>query len=93
MLVDRYGKNVEVGDWFIRLDQNDEGRLYKVIGYPEAGRILVHEHDHIYDESRLYRDRLAGIAPKRKQQNIQMPRRVIWYPESLLPKIIAPANV
>ena len=35
MLVDRYGKNVEVDDWFIRLDQNNEGRLYRVEGYPE----------------------------------------------------------
>lgn len=86
MLVDRYGKNVEIGDWFIRLDQNDEGRLYLVEGYPEPGRITVHEHVNVY-HGQYSTGGIKAITPKRLKQTINMPRTVLWYPESLLPSI------
>lgn len=87
MLVDRYGKNCEADDWFIRLDQNNEGRVYRVVSYPEKGRIIVHEHEHVYAEQYSCGG-IIGITPKAKQQNILLPRSVVWYPRSLLPKLI-----
>lgn len=89
MLKDRYGKNVEVGEWFIRLDQNDEGRVYRVEEYPEPGRIVVHEHTHEY-KGVYSSGPIIGLKPKAKKQNIILPRTVIWYPESLFPPIIKP---
>lgn len=86
MLVDRYGRNVEIGDWFIRLDQNNEGRVYRVDGYPVEGKIAVHEHIHHY-EGEYSTGKIIEIVPVRLKQVIQMPRKVLWYPESLLPKV------
>lgn len=86
MLVDRYGKNVEVDDWFIRLDQNDEGRLYRVEGYPAPGKIAVHEHHHKY-EGVFSTGAIIALTPARLKQVINMPRRVLWYPFDLLPEV------
>lgn len=86
MLVDRYGRNVEPGDWIIRLDQNNEGRLYLVEGYPETNMVAVHEHVDEYDPKSRFK-KTGRIVPKRLKQTIKMPNHVIWYPESLLPEI------
>ncbi|MNC05407.1 hypothetical protein D3C76_78150 [compost metagenome] len=87
MLVDRYGKNLEIDDWFIRLDQNDEGRLYRVEGYPAPGKIAVHEHRHKYASEYSSSGPCIQIIPARLKQTINMPRRVLWYPFSLLPEV------
>lgn len=87
MLVDRYGRDVYVDDWFIRLDQNDEGRLYQVLGYPAPDRIMVHEYEHIHSTGG-YPYKVIGIKAKRLTQTINMPRTVLWYPQTLLPGII-----
>jgi hypothetical protein len=86
MLVDRYGKNVEVDDWFIRLDQNNEGRLYRVEGYPEPGKIAVHEHRNKY-ETYSHNGPAIQIIPARLKQVIKLPSSVLWYPFELLPEI------
>ena len=87
MLVDRYGKNVEIGDWFIRLDQNNEGRLYRADDYPADGRITVREHNQCRADGYLGYGRVAYIKPVDKQRTIKKPDYVIWYPIELLPEI------
>lgn len=90
MLVDKYGKEVHPGDWFIRLDQHNEGRLYICEGYPETDKIAVHEHVDEYAPAPLASERgrkTGRIAPKRMKQTIMLPRSVIWYPKQLLPEI------
>lgn len=84
MLVDRYGRNIEIGEFFIRLDQNNEGRLYRLDGYPADGRIDVHEHSQGRDQ---YTAPITKISPVRLKQTIVKPREVLWYPQSLLPEI------
>lgn len=86
MLVDRYGRNVEIGEWFIRLDQNNEGRLYQVDGYPADGRIAVHEYSQNREPNDFWGP-VTHISPVRMKQTIVMPRTVLWYPIELLPEI------
>lgn len=86
MLIDRYGREVVPGEWFIRLDQNNEGRLYLVRDYPKEGYVAVHEHIANYDG--VYpRDRIQSYTPARLQQTIKIPRFALWYPKELLPKV------
>lgn len=87
MLVDRYGKTVEIGEWFIRLDQNNEGRLYLLEGHAPDGRIKVHEHAHNYKG--YISDSVKSISPVRLKQTIKKPSPIIWYPQSLLPELKA----
>ena len=88
MLVDRYGRNVEIGEWFIRLDQNNEGRLYRVDEYPADGRITVHEHAQ-NREPNDYWGPITNISPVSTQRTIKKPNGVLWYPIELLPEIRA----
>lgn len=87
MLVDRYGKTVEIGDWFIRLDQNNEGRLYLLEGHAPDGRINVHEHNQ--NTGGLYSNTVKNISPVRLKQTIKKPSPIIWYPKALLPELKA----
>lgn len=89
MLVDRYGKNVEIGEWFIRLDQNNEGRLYRVDDYPADGRITVHEHSQCREGEYSWSGPITHLKPVAKQRTINKPNSVIWYPQTLLPEIRA----
>lgn len=86
MLVDRYGRNIEIGEFFIRLDQNNEGRLYQVDGYPADGRIAVHEHS---QKRENWNGPITEISPVRLKQTIVKPREVLWYPRELLPELRA----
>lgn len=86
MLIDRFGREVYQGDWFIRLDQNNEGRLYLVEGYPKEGYVAVHEHTQNYDG--VYpRDMIRSCTPVRLKQTIKYPSKPLWYPKELLPKV------
>lgn len=86
MLIDRFGREVYPGEWFIRFDQNNEGRLYLVEGYPKEGYVAVHEHTPIYDG--VYpRDVIQAYTPARLKQTIKIPRFALWYPKELLPKV------
>lgn len=89
MLVDRYGRNIEIGEWFIRLDQHNEGRLYQVDAYPDDGRITVREHSQNREGDYSWSGPITHIKPVSKQRTIKKPDDVIWYPETLLPEIRA----
>lgn len=86
MLVDRYGRNIEIGEWFIRLDQHNEGRLYILEGYADDGRIAVHEHlgQWVGDYPN---QKITALLPVHLKQTIKKPLGVLWYPETLLPEI------
>jgi len=85
MLIDRYGKEVYPGEWFIRMDQNNEGRVYLVEGYPKEGYVAVHEHKPIYDTVSMLV--ILELIPARLKQTIKLPSGVLWYPKVLLPKV------
>lgn len=85
MLVDRYGRDVVPGEWFIRMDQHNEGRLYLVEGYPKEGYVAVHEHTPIYEDI-FQRDVIRSYTPARLKQTIKIPRMALWYPKELLPE-------
>lgn len=87
MLVDRFGREVYPGDWFIRLDQNNEGRLYLVEGYPKDGYVAVHEHTPNY-AGRFSRDVIQSYTPARLKQTIKIPQLALWYPKELLPQVV-----
>lgn len=84
MLVDRFGKNVEIGEWFIRLDQNNEGRLYRVEAYPPDDRVTVLEHAQNRDPKN-YWGPIVDICQVSTQRTIKKPSDLLWYPQSLLP--------
>lgn len=87
MLVDRYGRGVVPGEWFIRFDQNNEGRLYLVEGYPKEGYVAVHEHIPYYGEG-YPRDVILSYSPARLKQTIKIPSKALWYPKELLPAVV-----
>jgi hypothetical protein len=76
------------GDWFIRMDQNNEGRLYLIEGYPKEGHVAVHEHLPAFAGA-YPRDKIQSYTPARLKQVIKLPRFALWYPKELLPKVVA----